>query len=222
MVEKRKYINYVTPAGVAIFPRLNKPDTKFNKAGVYSTKLKFKSDDAALIAFIAKYTKTLDEFENITCEKLLADKKTAKKASSLERVEIGKPETDDNGDETGYTLINFKLNASYTDEKSGKTTTYSPKLFDAKNKATTVAVWGGSTLKVAGTVNPYYTPKDNQVGISFRLSGVQVINLVSGGGQTAEAMGFASEEGYEDGGGFEDAPIEASTSDEKTAKGADF
>jgi hypothetical protein len=224
--EKRKYINYVSPAGVAIFPRVNKPDTKFNKAGVYSAKLKFKSDDAALLAFIAKYTETLDEFEVATKEKLAADKKTAKRAASLSRVEIGKPEMDDNDDETGYTVINFKLNASYTDEKSGKTTTYVPKLFDAKNKATTVSVWGGSILKIAGTVNPYYVAKDNEIGISFRMSGVQILKLVTGNGQSAERMGFTEEEGgFEDtdGSGFKDeTPAQDVPADAKPAKGADF
>lgn len=221
--EKRVYINFVTPAGVAIFPKLNKPDTKFNADGAYSVKLAFAPE--AIEAFIAKYTETLDEFEKVTAEKLLADKKTAKKGALLTRVEIGKPELNDDGEETGRTVINFKLNAKYTNKDTGKTTLYTPKLFDAKNKPTTVEIWGGSVLKVAGSVNPYYTPKDNEVGISFRLSGVQVIKLVTKGGMTAETLGFDEEEGgFEDdsSGGFEDAPAQDVPADAKPAKGADF
>lgn len=221
-IEKRKYINYVSPAGIAIWPRVNKPDTKFNKEGVYSVRLRFRSDDAAVLAFIAKYTETLDAFEETTKAKLLDDPKTAKKASKMSRVEIGKPEVNDNDEETGHTIINFKLNASFTNEK-GEVTKYQPKLFDAKNKATTASVWGGSTLKVAGTVNPYYTAKDNQVGISFRMSGVQILKLVSGTGQSADGLGFTEQEGgFEDSGGFEDAPAPVASADSKPEKGADF
>lgn len=223
--EKRKYINYITPRGVAIWPRVNKPDTKFNAGGVYSTRLAFDGDSEELAAFIEKYTLVLDEFENVTKENLLADKKTAKKATSLTRVEIGKPEIGDDGEETGRTLINFKLNATFTDKKTGKVSTYVPKIFDSKNKASKAEIWGGSVLKVGGTVNPYYSPKDNEIGISFRMSGVQILKLVTKGGQTAESMGFTEDEdGYSDEGmGFEDeSPATDVPADAKPAKGADF
>lgn len=222
--KKRVYINFVTPAGVAIFPRVNKPDTKFNADGVYSTRMAWAPE--VIQEFIDKYTETLDEFENVQREKLLADPKTKKKAASLKRVEIGKPEIGDDGEETGRIVINFKLNAKYTNKETGKTTLYVPKLFDSKGKATTVDVWGGSILKIAGTVNCYYTPKDNEVGVSFRLSGVKIIKLVTKGGQTADSMGLGGEEegGWSDdeAGGFEDEPAKDVPADQKPAKGADF
>lgn len=231
--EKRKYINFVTPAGVAIWPRVNTPDTKFNPDGAYSARLAFAP--TAIQEFIDKYTETLDEFE-VTKRAELAetakgtDKKKAKAAAeslkNLTRVEIGKPEIGDDGEETGRILINFKLNAKYTNKDTGKTTLYVPKLFDSKGKATTVAVWGGSVLKIAGTVNPYFSAKDDEIGVSFRLSGVKIIKLVTKGGQTADTMGLGGGEegGWEDeGGGFEDDAAPADVpADQKPAKGADF
>lgn len=230
--KKRVYINFVTPAGVAIFPRVNKPDTKFKAEGVYSTRMAFKPE--AIEDFIAKYTETLDEFEVTTRAALTEvaegkDKKKAKAAKdnlvSLSRNEIGKPEVGDDGEETGRIVINFKLNASYTNEK-GETKTFQPKLFDSKGNKTTVDVWGGSVLKIAGTVNPYYSAKDNEIGVSFRLSGVKIIKLVTKGGQTADSMGLGGEEegGWEDegGGDFDSTPAQDVPANAKPAKGADF
>lgn len=231
--EKRKYINFVTPAGVAIWPRVNKPDTKFNPDGAYSARLAFAPD--VIQEFIDKYTETLDEFEVTKRAELAAtakgtDKKKAKAAAeslkNLSRVEIGKPEIGDDGEETGRILINFKLNAKYTNKDTGKTSLYVPKLFDSKGKPTTVDVWGGSVLKIGGTVNPYFSAKDDEIGVSFRLSGVKIIKLVTKGGQTAESMGLGGEEegGWSDDseGGFEDEPAQDVPADAKPAKGADF
>ena len=39
----------VTPIGEAVYPRLLKPDTKFNEAGEYKVTLKIKKQDAVTI-----------------------------------------------------------------------------------------------------------------------------------------------------------------------------
>ena len=45
---------------------------------------------------------------------------------------------------------------------------------------------------------PYFVEGQAVCGVSLRIEGVQVIELVSGsGGRSADAMGFGEEEGFE-------------------------
>lgn len=43
MAKKKKF---VTPAGIAVFPRLNRPDTKYNEYGTYSADLRIPVEEA--------------------------------------------------------------------------------------------------------------------------------------------------------------------------------
>jgi len=43
---KRDTIRFITPRGIAIYPKLHKPDTKFKPQGEYSVKLRLAADAA--------------------------------------------------------------------------------------------------------------------------------------------------------------------------------
>ena len=195
---KTPTLNAILPRADAIYPKLNTPDTKFDSDGVFETKLGFVVAEAidgvigtknvTLADILARAEKLRDEFAEAKREELAAgDGKQKKKAKELAVREIGEAEQDD---ATG-SLAEHGWSVQAWSRK--------PKLFDAKGKdlgKNPPSIYGGSVLKVAVQFVPYYTPKDNEVGVSIRLEAVQVIELVSGGGRSASAYGFGAEEGY--------------------------
>lgn len=204
-------IKLLLPKAPAIFPKLNTPDTKFDPDGVYEVKLRYEEGQTELgligrneidLEGILERLKALrDEFADAKREELMAgDGKQKKKAKELTVRDIGEMECDDDtGEETGNLILKAKMKASGISKKDGKPWTRAPKLFDAKGKpfpAKAPAIYGGSVLKVAVEAVPYYAANDNVVGITLRLEAVQVIDLVSGGGRSASAYGFGSEDGY--------------------------
>lgn len=211
--KKPKQEKFTTPKGVAVYPRLTEPDTKFNAAGVFSVKLRLSEEDAQ--PFIDRIEALAKEkFEAEKAELMKGDGKAKAKAKSLKYADKPyKAAVDDNGDETGEIEINFKMNHKVTIK--GKETLLYPKIFDAAGKELkpAPAIWGGSVIKVAGQFNPFSTTVG--VGVSLRLSAVQVLELVSSGGGNAESFGFGAEEG-----GFV-AEANTSTSDSDASADAD-
>ena len=206
---ERLKLNIITPRGVAIYPKLNEPDTKFVPEGVYETRLRI--DPAATDGVLGKdaitWADLLDAIDAQQAEFFAAKKKElaggdgkAKvKAKSITSIEFGREaDVDDDGNETGNVVIRAKMKASGVSKKDGKPWTRSPIIFDAKGKklAEPPAIWGGSILKLAVEAAPYYNAKDNVVGTTLYLNAVQVLELVSGQGRTAEAYGFSAEDGY--------------------------
>lgn len=203
---KDKKICGVTPKGVAIYPWLTKPDTKFNKNGDYRVTLKLESADAE------EFKETIDNAIADVEEKTRAElngklkeattgREKAKIKKALESMRVLVPykeSVDDEGDPTGDYEFNFKSAASFTDSKTGKVIPRTLKIFDAKKKEITgnVAVFGGSIIKVAYTVSPYYIAAQDAVGVKLLINAVQVIELNSGAGGTADSYGFDEEDGY--------------------------
>lgn len=184
-MSKEKKPRFTTPKGTAQYPYLTKPDTKFNPEGEYKVKLELDAADAGeLISF-------LDEQVELAVEKAKKDPKNAGK-----KIKVGDAPYSVNED-TGKASINFKLKAKVT-TKSGETFEQRPAIFDAKGKPITdVNIGGGSKVKVAYEVVPFYTALVG-ASISLRMKAVQVIDLVEfSGGASAEGYGFGEEEGYE-------------------------
>lgn len=205
----RLELKIVTPKGTAIYPKLNTPDTKFNAEGVYEVKLDFRPDaeDGVLGTKTTDWAAILDAIDAQQQQFLAAkqaelmkgDGKAKKRAKEIESIEWGREAAvDDEGNETENIVVKAKMKASGT-SKDGKPWKRAPSLFDARSKklpADAPPIWGGSKLKVAGKVVPYYNAKDNVVGSTFYLEAVQVIELVSGQGREAGDYGFGEEEGY--------------------------
>ena len=184
-MSKEKKPRFTTPKGTAQYPYLTKPDTKFNPEGEYKVKLELDAADAGeLISF-------LDEQVELSVAAAKKDPKNAGK-----KIKVGDAPYSVN-EETGKASINFKLKAKVT-TKSGETFEQRPAIFDAKGKPITdVNIGGGSKVKVAYEVVPFYTALVG-ASISLRMKAVQVIDLVEfSGGASAEGYGFGEEEGYE-------------------------
>jgi hypothetical protein len=175
---------HVTPAGVALWPRLSTPDTKFNKDGEYKVKLELGVDDDG----VPELLQLLDELLDASWKEAVKDhpdKEIKTNPAYAER-------------DDGTAVINFKCRASGTrDDRS--TWEFRPALFDAKGapiKPSQVMIGSGSIMKVSFTTRPYYNAAQGAAGISLSLQAVQLLKLEEYGGR-AEDHGFGEEEGYE-------------------------
>jgi hypothetical protein len=170
-----KLIEFTTPKGIAQYPWLSKPDTKFNEEGVYKVDLIIPKADAIPL---------LKQINEVFAENV--DKQT-KKAKGQDVVKAKPPyweELDDAKQPTGNVVLRLKSK-------------YKPAVFDAKGIPMVDSnIWGGSELKVNGTIAPYFTSIIG-AGVSLRLSAVQVIQYVEGGSGGAQGFGFKEEVGYE-------------------------
>lgn len=212
MAEKKKLTKGVSPAGVASFPFLNKPDEYKGKKNFKVTLTIGGDESAEFRAKIeAETEKVLAETRAAIEEKLAGakDGKTkAKLKSLLEELETGlpfSPAVDDDGEETGDFEFKFKCGAEFEDKKTGDMKQIIVPIFNAKKVhlnpkgKNAPSIWGGSTLKVAYALAPYFVEGAKVCGVSLRIEGVQVIELVSGGGgRSADALGFGEEDGYDE------------------------
>lgn len=186
MAEKKQRIT--TPAGEAFFPRLNKPDFKFNKAGQYKTDLLLKTDDTRVQKFI-QFIKGLEK-------EAQAEAFQSPKNKKFTLNSVLKEHTDKDGETVeGVVKVSFKTTASGVREDGSKWER-KVQLFDAKGLPASVNVGSGSTIKVSFTYAPYVNPSAKNYGISLYLEAVQVIDLVEfNGAADASSYGFSEEEG---------------------------
>ena len=165
-------IKGVTEVGKAIYPHLNKPDTRFQKEGVYKVTLELSPVNAKNLL------KHIDDGIKLATK----DSKSNKTAQLPYKT-----------DENGNMQFNFKCKASGV-SKTGQNWEQKPKVFDSKGTSISkdILVWGGTTMKVAYEIIPY---SNNMLGsgVSLRLKAVQVHELVSGGGASADSYGFKEE-----------------------------
>lgn len=189
---------HVTPVGVAAWPRLNDPDTKFKPEGEFRVQLILNPERSPQHAkFLSQLQGTYEEAYKEAC----AEQNKPK----LKRVPLSiKPETDKEGNETGTgnVLVKFNMKHTFTSKKTGESFTMRPTLQDSAGKTVSpqkCRVGGGSTVRVAFTFNPFYTAGLG-AGLSLRLVGVQIIKLVefNDGGYKFEGVedddGFVGEE----------------------------
>lgn len=164
-----------TPTGVALYPWLSKPDTKFSTDGEYKVNLVLSKDDAKPI---------VDIINEVFSENLQSEMKKQKKKELKTANPPYQDELDDNGQATGNVIFKFKSKAMYK-----------PALFDAKgNTMVGSNIWGGSEVRVNASVSPYFTPTVG-AGVALRLRAVQVIALVEGS-EGAGRFGFEETTGY--------------------------
>lgn len=115
---------YVTPTGTAVYPWLNKPDTRFDADGVYSVTLQLSKADTAPINAVVKPLMNGGKNNPI------------------------KQELDDQGEKTGNYLVKFKLKALVKPKKS-EPFSQAPILLDEDGNRLTALIAGGSKMKVA-------------------------------------------------------------------------
>lgn len=212
MAEKREKVPvYTTPRGIARYPRLDKPDTKFNPDGDYKVDLVLPTESAEAKALMAKIDAGIAaSFEQAKKEH---KGKKVKMADAPYAVVTEKLKKGDEEEvvETDKTKFSFKLKAVGRNKKTGESWTMRPAVFDAKGQVLDVSkvkLGGGSEIKVAYEMRPYFMASTSSAGVSLRLKGVQVLKLVEWqSAKDASAFGFGQEEGY-DGVGDEDGPAD--------------
>lgn len=175
---------FVTPKGVAVWPHLNKPDTKFNAEGEYTVKLRIPAGEAA--GLIETLEKIRDEYQATAM-------KEEPKVKNYSLAPVFEEELDDQGDATGNLIFKFKQKAIIKTRK-GDTLRMKVALFDAQRQPTSAQVGGGSVIKIAGAAIGYAMASSKTVGVSLRPEAVQIIELMQRGGD-ASAL-FDVEDGY--------------------------
>ena len=202
--KKPKRVRHVTPKGIAIFPWLGKPDTKFKPEGQYKITLRLSEEAAKPL---------IDKLRPLQDAAIAEAKKNPKnKGKKLTVHDTHKVVLDDNGDPTGEVDFSFKMTASGISKKTNQPWAMKPDLFDAHGQplGSDVAVWGGSLVKVSFEAVAYDKPIG--CGLSLRLNAVQVIKLVSSS-RDAGMHGFGDESDDED--------AEVTTAGDDTTEGGD-
>lgn len=172
-----------SPKGIARYPYLNTPDTKFNPEGDYKVTLVLDNNDetSALVATL-----------NAIHEEAIAK---AKQDNPGKKIKIATLPINDEAEE-GKTYISFKLRANVT-PRNGSPFSQKPALVDAGGSPMTKSIFGGSVIKVAFEASSFYTATVG-AGLTLRLKAVQVIELAAKG--AGGDFGFEAVEGYKDDG----------------------
>lgn len=205
---KETLTKHTTPAGTAVWPKVNKPDTKFKEDGEYSIGLSLPEQEAQPL--IDVLMPILDEFWNTEYNKLKAvQKKTVKKHLPW------KPELDpDTEEETGNVIFSFKTAAKFKD-KNGNFIDKKLPLFGRDAKETDKLVYYGSTVKVNFSPKGFTSPVGGgMIGLTLYLNAVQVLKFAAF--NSAASFAFTAEEG-DDGteeAGEDSPPFDAGASGE--------
>lgn len=178
MVKKAdKAIKIVSERGVAVHPRLNSPDTHFNKDGVFSVDLRFEPSNPKHAQFLAKLGEHLDAAVEKEKEKLSPrEQKNFDKDFGINpiiRDEINK----DTDEETGYKLVKFSSYATKKDPNDEtKLIKKVLKFLDSKNVPIAASkvpnIGGGSELQVAATISAYN--KNKKLGIKLYIDAIKI------------------------------------------------
>ncbi|QOC54163.1 hypothetical protein [Caulobacter vibrioides] len=187
----------LTPKGVAIYPHLNKADTKYNADGRFHTKLALDADDPETQAFVAKLEAIRDEVFDKKYAELVEAKKVAR-AKEMTKGPVFKVEVDDEtGEETGRLLITVAMKHRVVSKKDGKTYFLVPKYFNAKRVQLKNPPIIGSNSLLRCFVEPWASLKEDtkSVNVTLRLDAVQIITLSSFGQRSGADYGFAEEDG---------------------------
>lgn len=158
----------VTPKGVAIWPKLTSPDTKFNPLGVYQVDLAVPFEEAE--GFMKKLA---------AIHKDHTGKVPAKAENTMWKMEID----EETGDETGRVI--FKCKIKNIQRKDGTVWDRKPVLWDAKgNRIQNVNMGSGTVMRLK--ISVYAWMASGKKGVSLQPLQVQVIELkeFTGGGES--------------------------------------
>jgi hypothetical protein len=194
---KLKLQRMTTPAGTAVWPWLNTPDTKFKPEGEYRVGVSLPRSAPGVAEFMSTLEAAFDAAQTPVGNNQLLDVK-----GKIKRADVPwKDELDEKDQPTGNVVLNLKMRAKIQKKEGGvvvKEWDQRPDLFDAKLApldAQKVRVGGGSTVRVNFEVMPFYT-KLVGAGISLRMRAVQILNLVEFQRGTGASYGFGEEDGF--------------------------
>jgi hypothetical protein len=187
-----------SPKGAALWAKLDKPDRKYNEKGQYTVDLVVDPGETKVKAFI-------DELEALRDTAMEQANAKAKGKKFIAR-EVFKLEYDKDGEETGNIVFKFKMN-NVDDRRDGqnKVILVGPKA--SEGAIPMVDIGNGSIIRCVSFANPYSMASDKTIGVSLILEKVQLIELISFGGnddlddedgelpEETNSDGFADEEG---------------------------
>lgn len=176
-----------TIEGKAMWAKVFEPDTKFNPDGDYTINLLMSEEEAAEMG---------EYLEGLSQEKFNEEvKRSPKLKNTLSIRPPYEPAYDRDGNETGDVEFKFKLKAK-VQTRDGQTYSQKPVVVDAKRVPMDgdTLIGNGSRVKVAFEPIPYAIAATKMCGVSLRLKGVQVIDLIEYG-NAASAL-FDEEDGY--------------------------
>lgn len=181
---------YTSPVGVALYPWINKPDTKYNPEGLFKVKLAVGGDEANTLKA------QIDGFVDEAYEEYAKGDEKRPAWTPKDRKAWGKQypyeeETDEEGAPTGRILFTFKQNATIH-LKDGTTKDVTIGIRDSEDKALDVAIFGGSKLRVMFSPRQSVLQTSKKVGVRLDFALVQVIELAKGSGSS---LGFGAYEG---------------------------
>lgn len=195
-----------SPVGIFGYPSLTKPDygnESFPKPdGEFKTNLTVKLTPAVQ-AFIDKlmpaYAEAIAEGEVAFAAMPLAQRK--KHGKLVEQLFYTEEFDEETEQPTGNVIFKFKTKFKITQKgKNGQPDEIrfnKIALVDASNKPLKAGtlVYGGTKGAVAFQTAPYFVAAQAMAGISLRLVGAQIIDLVGPGVRSGESMGFGVVEG---------------------------
>jgi|TARA_R100000479_G_scaffold176346_1_gene130366 hypothetical protein len=206
MIKSRtKMESITTPIGIAQYPWVNTPSTKFIPEGEYSCSVILTKEEGDAI---------LKKIQPLQEEALLEkSEELGKKVKSYELPLVLEGDT--------YTLKAKLKPVNGVSRKTGKPFTRSLGLFDSKGNPwdRDIIIRGGSKIRLSVRPRTWHTSLLG-VGLSLDLLGVQVIELAEGEltAQAAESFGFTEVEGgYVNGGENLDQALDAEEEDTLTA-----
>src|SRR5574340_143827 len=191
--EKKEYEKITTPAGIAIYPWLSRPQAKYKKPDEFEYK--------CTLAVDAKLPETVALMKLLNAKAEAAFKEALEKCNPADKKKLDKHvpfelEVGEDEKETGRVLFKVKQSTVIQGKKGPIEITL--RFFDAAgNKLEKVPpIYTGSKIKLSCTPVEFYNPAGKVAGVTLRLRAVQIIDLVGGQSAKAEDYGFTPEEGY--------------------------
>lgn len=225
MAARKKLPRFATLPMTFMWPKLIKPDfgtDEYPKPdGEYNVKCI--GEKKAVDKWIKKVglDKLQEEAIESGKEAFAKQKPAAKKANPFKVHPLYVDEYDEDENETGNVIMNFKMKASGVSKKDGSKWNRRPILMDAKGKPMVgvKSIYGGTVGRVSFDVDNFFTGAAG-AGLSKYLVGVRILELVSEGMASASDLGFEDEEeGYEFDEGDVDDEFTDTAADEDAAGG---
>ena len=164
-----------SPKGQALWAKLDKPDREYNEKGQFSVDLVCDPEGAGVPEFIAKLEAMRDTAMSQANE-------GRPKPKQFKARPVFKEEYTKDGDETGNIIFKFKMN-NVDDRRAGqnKVALVGPKA--SAGEIPMVQIGNGSTIRCVAFANPYAMASDKTIGVSLILEKVQLLELISFGGE---------------------------------------
>lgn len=183
---------FETPAGLSKHTWVDRPDTKFDTDGLFKTKLVGDLSNPKIVALRAK----IDAAAQAAFDEELKDLTPGQR----KKWQVYLPytlEEDEEGNETGRIVFEFKRNAKVTIRKTGEVKELSVAVYDSAGNAVkpAPAIYGGSTIKVMGSFRPIKISATQKAGVRMDFFAVKVLKMSQGAGGNP----FSNDEEIEDG-----------------------